>query len=429
MTCGLYGGIDIHFLNSNLIINPNEVTTRSGKKEFSHTKCKIRREDGEKITEQAVSWEPVLLKFDGTIQDRYMFHPEAVSLHNEDATLTLWDGEKILEKGTINKHFQNSSLGDVIEYIVDRRQDPEGVIQDQVIHPGDGSSGFAVKEEGQFGLNTDDGDRDFDGIGDAIGEAVGVLSNFGQMTGWLPQANTALKFKKMTPFGAIQKTATSFALDTWVDPAGYFHYGLQGSDQKSYEFGVMDERAKLKEYNVTIGSGQVSEIILSGTYEHTQLTASRFLRDFTGSNSFPYGRAWLVDENGEKVPGKSIQPEEPFAVTNPQEAEDAARQYIINHFMGRKNGNIVINAGASKNKPALTSIDIGDLISSSAEIEEHCQRSIDTGIFLVTSVQHKLDKRRGWLIDIGVGGLPAANIASESWWEEPADDEHWEIID
>lgn len=414
MTCGLYDGIEIHFLESGLHVTPYEVSTRSNSKEFSYTKCKVSRDDGELIATRAEENEPVTLTFDGAMQDRYMFHPEAVSLHNEDATLTLYDGLKVLDKGTINKNFQDSELHEVIDFIVEKAQDPNGVITG-VKHPTEGLQNLEVRD-GQTG-----------GQDGWFGAGIGLFGRGFEIIKQFEFEDTSLKFKEMTPYGALSKTASAFALETWVDNDGKLTYGMKGADADTFNLTADSTGARLKEYNVSVGSGKLSQLILRGPYRYLKKSVIG-PQGTTSGSTYAYGKAWLSDD-GERVPGQTKEPEEMVGPTNPKAVEDLARLHLVQHYRNRKNGNLVLNAGASSEKRRLTQMDVGDFISAEAEIEEHCQRRVDTGIFVVNSVKHNLDKRRGWLIDVGVSALPTDEIASESWLENPARDERWDSVD
>jgi hypothetical protein len=259
--------------------------------------------------------------------------------------------------------------------------------------------------------------------------ASSAITRIAELAGNPEFSDTSLKFKKVTPFGALKKTASAFALDTWVDQDGYLHYGLQGSYPDSFYLTADGSGVKLKEYNVSVGSGKLSQIILRGRYEYITNTPRGGPKERTSPNVYSYGKAWLVDDSGDPIEGQTKEPDEPIGATNPAEVEATARRHLVQHYMSRKNGNILLNAGASADKAALTTISVGDLISASGEIEKHCQRKVDTGIFLVKSIQHKLDKRRGWIIDVGVSGLPAAGIDSDGWLENPENDLRWDSVE
>jgi hypothetical protein len=416
MTCGLYGGIEVAFLKSGLSITPYEVRTRSGDHEFSYTKVDISREDGELISEQAKEYEPVLLKLDGQTQDRYVFRPEAVSLNNNSAKLTLYDAEKILERGTVNKHFQNTSIKDVINYIVRRTQDPNRVIRG-IAHSHTNTSDVVVQSPARLGR---------EGI---LGDALESVTTMAAATFGVELTDTSLKLTDMSPLQALNKVASTFSLETWVDPSGMLNYGLQGTNPNSLVLGVEDGDAKLKEYNVTIGSGKLAQVILQGRYNYITTDKVTGRSQNRSANTYAYGKAYLVDKNDEKVEGRSEKPDQIVSASGPKNVENAARRALVSHYMGRKNGNIVINGGASEEKGELIDLAVGDLVAASAEIEKHCQRKVDTGIFTVQSIQHRLDQRRGWLIDVGVAALPAAKISSESWIQNPETDERWDSVD
>jgi hypothetical protein len=377
---------------------------------------KVSREDGQTIANRGDEYEPVLLKFSGSIQDRYMLHPEAVSLHNEDATVTLYDAEKVLERGTVNKHFQNTTLKDVIDFIVDRREDPNGVILG-VKHPESGIGGAAVEDYGRLGQEGTVGD-----IANLLMEVVNIVV-------FPVVADTSLKLKDMNPFEALKKTADAFSLQTWVDQEGYLRYGFRGAKTNSLVIGENHPEIRLKEYNVSVGSGKLAQVILQGKYDYIINTPDRKVKDLARPNVYSYGKAWLVDEDGNAVEGQTYKPDKVVPTTTPKEVEHSARRELILHYMGRKNGNIVINAGASTDTETLTKLKVGDLVAAQASIREHCDRAVDTGIFTVQNVQHKLDKRRGWLTTVDVAALPASDIASESWIENPENGTRWESVE
>jgi hypothetical protein len=251
-----------------------------------------------------------------------------------------------------------------------------------------------------------------------------VAATFG-----INSTDTSLKFKDMTPYGALNKAASTFSLETWVDPSGALHYGLRGANPNSLVLGVEDGDAKLKEYNVTIGSGKLVQVILQGRYNYITTDKVTGRSQNKSPDTYSYGKAFLVDKEGNRLEGRSEKPDQIVSAHGPENVEGAARRELVNHYMGRKNGNIVINGGASKEKGELVDLAVGDLVAASAEIEKHCQREIDTGIYTVQGIQHRLDQRRGWLVDITVAGLPGAEINSESWIQNPETDERWDSVD
>ena len=414
--------MSVDFVKSGISFQPYEATTRSGRRKFSHTKITLSREDGEEISEKAISFEPVILRLGDDVQDRYMFHPESVNLHSSDSTLTLYDGEKVLEQGTVNRHFQDTELGEVIEYIIGRRQDDNGVISG-VKHPSGNTPNLAVEQE--FGAGSAAGGL----IDRSQNAAAGAARGLAEFLGNPEFASTSLNLTDMSPYDAIRKAASTFALDTWVDRNGQFNYGLRGMSPQSLTVGAHGKGVKLKEYNVSTGSGKLSQIILQGRYEFITNTPRGGPKSLTSPNVFSYGKAWLVGEDGNEVSGRSLKPDTIVPATNPKDVEDAARRMLVNHYMERKNGNLVLNAGASSDTSALAQLAVGDLLAASGDIQEYCERKVDTGVFMVQSVQHKLDMRRGWIVDVGVSALPASDIQSESWLENPEKDIRWDSVD
>ena len=413
MTCGLQDGIDIHFLRSDIHLSPYEVTTRSNQKEFSYTKCVISRDDGKHVSESADEYEPVLLRFDGHIQDRYMFHPEAIDLHKDDADLTLYDAEKVLEQGSLNHYFSNSTLGEVMTFAIENRDDPNNAITG-IEHPS------GVEDAKVFNELTGGDKGAFSFLKQKRSEITNTVRS-------MEESDTSIRIDKQPPAAAVKKASNQFGLETWVDKDGVFQYGLAGAGKERFTVKPNDKEKILKEYNVTIGSGKVSQVILHGELEYTVRTASenKFPIE-TGVNS--YGRAYLVDSDGNAVDGRTITPENKSSAGTPDAVEQTARATLMGHYMDRKNGNIIINSGASTDIAGLTEITVGDLVGAKASIKDHCTEEIDTGIYLVQSVKHNINQRQGWLTTIEVSGMPFADIQSEGWIEHPKNDKTWDDL-
>lgn len=405
MTCGLVGGIEIRFLASGISVTPYSADIRSGTKEFSYAKLKISREDGERVANIAREYEPVWVILGNTVQDRYIFHPEAVDLHNEDADLTLYDAEKILERGTLSNYFDSNSAQEIINFILDEVDDPNGAITGRS-HDTDAANYRAKNNQ------------------------YPILADLVGLTGNAKAEDNSIKFDEISPRSAMKKLASRMEIQTRVDRQGVFRYGLRGAGKNAYTFGPGGQQNKIKEYNVAVGSGKVSEVIVKGRYRYTRTLdgPSGGVKEITDNNVYSYGRARLVDESGTTVPGETRNPDVQLAALNPKGAEQTARRWLVNHYMGRKNGDIVINAGASKNSNRLAKISVGDIVAATGEIEKHCDRQISTGIFLVQNVKHELDNRKGWLVTIEVAALPNGDINSSSWLYNPEDDVRYEDI-
>jgi hypothetical protein len=97
--------------------------------------------------------------------------------------------------------------------------------------------------------------------------------------------------------------------------------------------------------------------------------------------------------------------------------------------MNHKSGNIVINSGASKEQAGLAKITVGDTILARAEIEKFCKREIDTGLFVVNGVTHRVNTRTGWETIVEVSGVPSGQIKQKSWLMNPKDDTLYEDIE
>lgn len=416
MTCAINGNIEIDFIGSDIQIEAYEVSTRSSSFKFSHAEIDISREDGERINNNVDGYEPVVLKLGGVVQDRYLFDPNAITLRNDGADLVLHDAEKILQRGTINKNFQNTTVRDVIDYLLDRREDPHNVIQD-VEHPEDSVQNLPVEEQNQ---NMDNILRLVDSFVDPAG-VVGLTTK-------IKPPDTSVQLNDGTPHEGVQKVTNNLALSTWVDSNGTFKYGLQGAEARNLNVDETDSGARLKEYNVTVGSGSISRVILKGPYQVT--LNEQIENDARVSATFVFGEAWLEDpETGEELGGATFEPKEVAQANTLDGIRDAAERTLISHYMSRKEGNIVLNAGSTIDSEPLANLAVGDIISASPTIENNCIRDVETGIFKISKIQHKLDQRRGWIVTLSVSALPVDSIKKKAYKHDTESDTTWDEVD
>jgi len=416
VTCAIDGNIEIEFIKTGLTIEAYEVSTRSSSFKFSHAEAEISREDGERIDNEVVEYDPINLKIGGTIQDRYVFHPEAITLSRGSADLVLHDTEKILQRGTINKNFQNTTVRDVIDYLLERRQDPNGAITG-VEHPEDSVQNLPIEDQGKMGRT---------GI---LGKVAGTITNIdhsvGMKTHYEP-VDTSVNLTDGTPHEGIQKVTNSLALQTWVDSDGVFKYGLQGSEREHVVIDETDEGARLKEYNVTVGSGNISRVIIRGPYT---ITDDILIRAVLPENTYVYGQAWFEDDSGNEIEGSTFEPNEIAKAHTLKGIRQAARRTLINHYMARREGNIVLNSGSTVNSEPLANLAVGDLVTASATINDHCAQTVETGIFKISKVQHRLDQRRGWITTLSVSGLPAEEVLTKAYKHNTELDKTWDEVD
>jgi hypothetical protein len=427
MACELSNG-ELVFDKSGIRVQPREVTIQSSKSRFSHARVKLSRKAGELIRDRAEFGEPCFIKIAGYEQDRYYLAEDAVELKNSESWVTLYDGMKVLETGAISRHFHDTTLENIVDYIFERKDDPHNVVE-EVIHPDVEEPIEARNLRGAiFGQ---DGEEEglLDSIGDSLEKSVaGVIEWHHKVTtGAEVSDDTAIGFKEDTVLSAIQKIEAQFGFEFWLDSEGALHY-LPASVVPTNGFVIgADERAiRIKEYNVVTRSGKINRVRLMGKYRFLNPTPDQSSLPYreVSMGMYAYAEAWVPG-----MDGSTDAQEEPMNIHEPVPLEYAARRRLLSHFMDHKSGNIVVNSAASEQKDGLAKISVGDTILTLDEIEDHCHREVETGLFVVRAVTHRVNPRQGWETVIEVSGVPSGRIEQKSWLMDPEDNTRYEDIE
>jgi hypothetical protein len=426
MVCGLSDSLLI-LDRTGIKVQPYEITVESNKTRYSHARIKVSRPAGELVKNRGEIGEPAYLTINGIQQDRYYLDEEAVELKNSEAWITLYDGMKVLDSGAINRHFHDVTLEDVVDYVVERRDDKYNVVRD-VVHP-DFEEPINVRNmRGEVFGQDNEGGGLLDDFADFVKES---LIGFG---GWLTELRTQVKakdtsigFKDTTALSALQRIEDQFLVTFWLDPDGYLHYTPTSVvPGHAFVIGADEDAIKLKAYNVTITGSKTNRVRLKGNYRYLAPQPAQSGTAFREVNSglYAYGEAWIPG-----MAGSTHAPEEPTNIDEPVPLEGAARRKLLEEFMKHKSGNIVINSGASEQQEGLVKIAVGDTVLARAEIEAHCDREIDTGLFVVSGVTHRVNTRKGWETVIQVSGIPSGQIKQKSWLMDPKDNTLYEDIE
>ena len=426
MACELSNG-ELVFDSSGIRVQPREVTIESSKTRFSHARVKISRKAGELIRDRADFGEPCFLKIAGYEQDRYYLAEDAVKLQNSEAWVTLYDGMKVLDSGAISRHFHDVTLETVVDYIFERKDDPYNVVT-EVVHP-DLEEPIVVQNFRGETLGQDDEDNRLrDRIGDAIAETViGAMQWYSEASTGAEANDTSIGFREDTVLSAIQKVEQQFMVEFWLDARGRLHYKPASIvPTNAFVIGASERAIRIKEYNVVTRSGKINRVRLMGEY--------RFLNPAPAGSNIPfrevsmgmyaYAEAWVPG-----MDGTTDAPEDAVNIHEPVPLEYAARRRLLSHFMQHKSGNIVINSAASTEKRGLAKISVGDTILTLDEIEDFCNRDVETGLFVVRGVTHRVNPRQGWETIVEVSGVPGGRIEQRSWLLDPEDNTTYEDIE
>jgi len=433
MSCTLKGGPKVNFLSSDLTIKCRDLSTRSSHSRYAYAKIKVSLEDGEKIAKKSTQWEPVTVTINGFVQDRYVYPPKTLEIGHKEAWFKVYDARKILDRGVITNHFDEVKLKDVMNFIMDNRDDPEGAITGWKAVTGDVMQKEAQTLEQDWNeiLNGKDAEQ-ATGISGFITEALAAFTKHAEfMTGTgrgtLVNTYSGLTLEDDSPNSAIQKLEDTFSLDTWVDKDGILYIGKTEMAPRNSHLvtgAPSDTDYSMKEYNVTRGASSISGVRLTGK-PTTSTETGGFLFNLANPDSptmlNPIAEAVIVDSAGELADGPIATPEEPVDIYELSTLEEAARNLLQQSFFQYRNGSIIFNGTQSENRKSLAKMAVGDRIVVGEAISEHCHTKADGGAYGIKEVQHKISPRQGWKITAEVVQL-SPPIESNSIYYDPADD-------
>lgn len=415
MTCGLAGQAELEFPHSGISIGLYEVSTRSQRGKYSYAKIKIKREDGDRIAQEVEVQEPVLLKFGGHIQNRYVYQSESLRLANDKAWLHLYDARKILNQGLVSQQFDEVTLKDVVNYIVDERQDPYGVITG--VNFPDDSASDTTREEPSSTEQLSPG-------------TSGVLkyANLGISFVGAVVKNVALSivdsggfdFDDISPNEALEQVETEFNVEAWVDTTGVLYIGKRESKPRNTH-AIQSDLSKspyvISDYNITEGVTPISQVHLTGTRQMKE-TGIGIYEQF-----YPIAQANIPGQDG-----GVYAPDEPQRLRTPEALERAAERKLIQLYSQERNGSIIFNGFASDNPEILVTMGVGDTMAVADTIGGYCSKTVKGGLFVVEEVQHQINTRNGWKVTVEVGEIPP-DVQSSSVWYNPNNDEEYKSLE
>lgn len=427
MSCSITSPI-ITFLKSSRSFEIKDLSTRSSRSRYNMAKIKVSKEDAGVIAQNALHMEPVTVSFDGTIQNRYIYNTDSLEIHRDSGWLKLYDAQKILDRGVLTNHFVEVTVGDVMDYIIERKDDPHGAITGwKAVTP------ELVEQERQSSeedivelVNGSDADADTSGLGRAINSALGSISRFvgfmGKSNGMPYNEFRGLDLEDVTPNGAIKMLENMFGFASWVDNQGVLWIGQPEAipNERHVVSGKPEDKAyAMKDYNVIEGAFPITLVRLNGETHFNSLEGELF----------PIAEAAIIDPvTGERAEGAKYSPDDSRSIWELEALEDAATQVLLQDAFSHKNGTIVFNGAASTEKEKLAKIGIGDIIMVGNAVSEHCNKQVDGGSWVVSEVQHKVSPERGWKVTCKVGSVPP-EIETTSLYYDPANDDAYRDLE
>ena len=397
--CALPDQCEIHFLKSGIRILPYELTTETPYHWMSNAKAKISREAGELIKTSHYEAEPVIIKINNTPQDRYVFSSDSINMKGEDAHLDLWDSLAVLRRGTIQKQFPFGELKEIITYVIENRDDPNGVITG-IAHPGDEIAQQSTSDfRGEGRAKIARGSGTLDDIADSIQSTLVDITEATANFIGMDTEEGGVYIERESPWVAIKKTVKEFSFTPWVDSEGKFHYASPTAGTgNTVNVEVNTGSYRLNEYNFFEPAEQAASTLIRGTYQ------TEGLLEQTLDGVYLVGEAYYP--GGGKC---SIPQGEPRDLHTLEAVENAAARSLNEKWMEVNSGNFVINSANSASKSTLASMRPGDVTVVSGSFE-NCKDSdkVVQGAYVINGVTHELGGKEGWQTTIEVSLAPPA---------------------
>ena len=413
MTCEFGTSLALLFQKSGIEAYPTELDLRSKARQFAHGRATFGESAGQVIGQSYIEAEPVIVSYDGEYSHRLYIPSDSIEFRRQldrptTAHVELHDAIQILERGTIEKSFGEASVGEVIDYIFEHRDDPSDVLT---------GYRFTTEEERQQTKTAVDITAGVD-VGLGIDYVFDVPFEFKE-----ENIYRGFEFDGISPLDALTEVLNEYNLDYRVENDGTVVFGTFG--QSGNVFTVSDDESdfQLSQYNVTTSANRTNAVRLRGSY----ITVPE-----AGSLTAAAGSAKLrpiAEATAGGLTGDALQLEAK-GVDSLSQLQNIATRALIQELMDDVNGNLVIDALATEDNTALAELAVGDNLIVTESIKEYCDANVVTGVFLVNSVHAKARQRTGWTINVDISqvAFPDA-IQTETFFFDPATDQRFESLE
>lgn len=338
------------------------------------------------------------------------------------ANVDLLDARQVLAQQSIEKHFKDVDVRDIVEFLLGERHDPEGVIQGfEFIEEGDEEltattswffeSGPDQPGEGLSGLDLSLDPFD---MGTGIARFFGVAERLGAYT---------YNFQGETILEAMEEIMGDFGLNWWVSNSGILYIGPDGTNSQLLGSQSGDNAVALSRYTVTESSKTIDTVQLNGSalslddvpvqIRRSNKKAPRIIAEARAENINGTENAIAVNQSFDSL----------------EDLERKAKARLYQELMDDISGSMEVNGLASQDTTALRNLNVGDYFAAGEGIESDCNEDVVTGLFLVTSVHHIMNEREGWNITVELGRIPhPESIVSTSVVYDPLTDKDYDSL-
>lgn len=411
MVCETPDGITIQFPRHGIEVYPNESDLRSQKRNYSRGQFKLPEAAANLVSEEVADWTVAFVKIHGNIARRMVVPHDALEFrHNLDnetiGVLDLHDPKNILDRTEIDRKFDGKDVDYVVDRVLDRRQDEDGVISGYSIM-GEDADEWQTSEVVEYNTTTGDFGRWVD---DQIANITGIDLSMDN-NGGLKLSGTLTE--------AMDKLADEFEADWWVGIDGTLYFGIREALGSIYEIGGVASDVVLSRYSVTEAANTVSAV-------KVQCPPKRI-----DSPEHPrYDTKLISTAATDSINGGLLVISEDKSPKTPDQLEQVAARRLIQESMDDINGSIEIDAIGTENDQLVRDLDVGDYFIVGDEVGEECREDVYTGMFVVRDVHHRSNSTTGWTIDVSVSQTIAPqNIEYKSVYYDPFHERSYDTFD
>lgn len=424
MTCNL-SHIKVNFVKSGLSFRPYTLDIRRSKQSgntFDHAQAELKREAGVKIQDKAQSNEPIKIigTEGGDVLYRGWYRDDAATLGTTKSTLKIVDPRKILKTGTVDKEWGRITLQKVVEYIVNRRQDPHNVITGVEIAEGKVDISKLQHPTADFPLLPSfSRDRTY-----AFPKANNALTDLYKETVPWNDGDGNFDFREESPHSALMQVCDTWETEFWVDQDGTLYIGNPARTIDIHGAGRGSKNWYISNWELPNNPEPLKAVVVKGKM------------DQKGGVDNNLEELWNVISNKKKFQTRAAAGflnndnlSETLVLKGKRETADpevlkniARRKFLKQHTNGNS-GSVRINAMYDNNisQSQYCNVDVGDAIMvNNIDTSEDCQ-DIEEGLYGIYGLKHDISGDSGWEIRLDVNQIitDAKNMQTKFWYFDP----------
>lgn len=440
MSCSNENNWTIKFPAANgFEVRPIEMSLKFSRSKYDFCHGEISYEAGEVMKPETrhsdgllYDISPVEVRYDGNVIRYLMFRPDWINYQDDRATFDLKDLHKSLSDGTVNIQQNSAKLRDIYEKVVESA--PRQAFKDIK---------FTLPDSQ---VRTIYGKNEFKS---AVGPSAAEREAESEITKDVLESDYAIDFDEISPERAIQRLNEKFNVYSWVNRAGELVIGLPEANRQTHIAAPDDSRAwRFKDPNIRHGREPIRKVTVEGAWV-----------DEPGIGGYDDAidevASWmgLADDNekgGADVRAmgyayrNDIDYGKEFTIKSTKAKRDAlssvAKLALVERMKKQNNGNITIDPGLSGTEysnpidlnpgdflhvvpddrhfddPTADSGSISNPIEDTSEI---CGGYVNNEIYLVSGVEHKIDRNGDWKIHADLSIYPDVEIKTLTMYFNP----------